>query len=206
MNQENPYDIELPRGSALKAVGLFLLEIIRIGLISFAIILPVRYFLVQPFFVHGASMSPTYLDKDYLIIDEASFRVFKRDPVRGEVVVFRPPNEPKKFYIKRVIGLPNETIEIKEGKIYLVSKENPEGVVIDESAYLADSVVTQAPKGELRIQLKEDEYYLLGDNREQSFDSRMFGPVHYDSIVGRTWIRGLPLNRAEAFTAPSYNF
>jgi signal peptidase I len=93
----------------------FLVELVQVLLISLAIVLPVRYFLVQPFSVKGASMEPNFYEREYLIIDALSYRL--RHPVRGEIVVFRPPNDRHDYYIKRVIGLPGETVEIMNGKV-----------------------------------------------------------------------------------------
>ena len=92
------------------SVALFFVEVIQIILISCAIIIPIRYFLIQPFYVKGASMEPNFFDSEYLIIDELSYRM--RVPERGEIVVFRYPRDPKEFFIKRIIGLPGETVEV----------------------------------------------------------------------------------------------
>lgn len=204
--EENPYYFERRKPSFLRAAGEFILEIVKIVLISLAIIVPVRYFLIQPFYVKGASMEPNYLDKDYLIIDEASFRVLKKEPVRGEVIVFRYPKDPSQYFIKRVIGLPGETIEISDGKIVIYNAGFPSGITLDESRYLNPSVKTTTNKGTLRIELGPDDYYVLGDNRTQSLDSRTFGPVHFADIIGKTWLRGFPFDRLGVFEVPMYNF
>ncbi len=184
----------------------FVFETIKILVFSLAIIIPVRYFLIQPFYVKGASMEPNYLDHDYLIINEANFRVLKRSPERGEVVVFRYPRDPKQFFIKRIIGLPGEEIEIKDGEVIVYNARSSEGLVLDESAYLADEEHTTTNKGSLKIKLEAQEYFVMGDNRGASLDSRAFGPIHYDAIVGKTWIRGFPFQRITTFESPEYNF
>ncbi|HLD81989.1 MAG TPA: signal peptidase I [Patescibacteria group bacterium] len=204
--EENPYYFEKRKPSFLRAGGEFILEIVKIVLISLAIIVPVRYFLIQPFYVKGASMEPNYLDKDYLIIDEASFRVLKKEPVRGEVIVFRYPKDPSQYFIKRVIGLPGETIEIKDGTITIFNTQFPSGVGLDETKYLDESIKTTTNKGSLRIELGADDYYVLGDNRNQSLDSRTFGPIHFGDIIGKTWLRGFPFDRLGVFEVPMYNF
>lgn len=185
-------------GATLGAVVLFLTEVVQIVIIAAAIIIPVRYFLIQPFIVKGASMEPNYYDGEYLIIDEVTYRF--RDVERGEIVVFRPPNNSSQFYIKRVIGLPGETVEILNGKITISNKEYPNGVNLSE-IYIEDYT-----SGRERITLGLDEYYLLGDNRDASLDSRRFGAVSKDELVGRVWIRGLPLDRIGTIDNPDYNF
>ncbi|MBI4135330.1 signal peptidase I [Candidatus Uhrbacteria bacterium] len=179
---------------ALAYVG----ELVRVVVISLAIILPVRYFLVQPFYVKGASMEPNFYDHEYLVIDEISFRF--REPKRGEIVVFRYPRDPSQFFIKRVVGLPGETIEIKNEELRIKSDEYREGIGLEET-YLDQDMRWY---GEHAVTLKEDEYYILGDNRDSSLDSRQFGPISRELIVGRVWLRGWPLDRITRFMAPIY--
>lgn len=185
-------------GASLGAVILFCVEVVQIVIIAAAIIIPVRYFLIQPFVVTGASMEPNFYDSEYLIIDEVSYRL--RNIQRGETVVFHPPNDPDQFYIKRVIGLPGETVQILEGKIIIENKEYPNGVALVED-YIEDYT-----NGQVRTTLGLDEYYVLGDNRDASLDSRRIGPVPLDSIVGRVWLRGLPLDRLGTIQNPDYLF
>ncbi len=185
-------------GPTLGAVAAFVLEIVQIAALALAIIIPVRYFLVQPFIVKGESMEPNFHDNEYLIIDELTFRF--REPERGEIVVFHPPGaNDSQYYIKRVIGLPGETIEVKDGKVIVANEENPNGFILEED-YLDD----YTPGRDRRV-VGLDEYYLLGDNRDASLDSRAFGPVPKDNIVGRVWIRGLPLEKIGTFSLPEYN-
>lgn len=183
----------------LRAVFAYLLELTQVVLVSLAIIIPIRYFLVQPFYVKGASMEPSFFDKEYLIIDEISYRF--REPERGDIVVFRYPLDPNQFFIKRIIGLPGEKIRINDGQITIFNSKSLEGQILDESPYL-DHVFTV---GEKTITLKADEYYLLGDNRNSSLDSRVFGPVKNKLIIGRVWLRGWPLARLDSFDAPKYS-
>jgi signal peptidase I len=190
--------VEPEKGSSFfGSLARFALEIVEIVVISLAIILPIRYFLVQPFYVKGASMEPTFDDKEYLIIDELSYRM--RHAERSEVVVFRYPLDPRQFFIKRVIGLPGETIKVSGEKITITNDAHPEGFVLDESAYLSPDVPTH---GDRTVKLAPDEYFVMGDNRTASLDSRTFGPLPAQNIVGRVWIRGWPLNRATVFRAP----
>lgn len=183
--------------SLLGSIGRFALELVEIVVISLAIILPIRYFLIQPFYVKGASMEPTFDDHEYLIIDELSYRF--RAPVRGEVVVFRYPLDPRQYFIKRVVGLPGEKIRVSDSAVVIVNAENLDGFALDESEYLAPGTITH---GDRTIELGADEYFVLGDNRSASLDSRTFGPLPLKHVVGRVWIRGWPLDRAAIFSAP----
>ncbi len=180
------------------SITLFILEVLQIILISSAIIVPIRYFLIQPFYVKGASMEPNFYDQEYLIIDELTYRT--RSPERGEIVVFRYPRDPSQFFIKRVIGLPGETVQIEDGHVTLYNTEHPNGVLLTES-YIGDMLTS----GTKKVTLAANEFYVLGDNRGESMDSRIFGPVTRNHFIGRVWIRGLPVNRAATFPLPTYN-
>lgn len=177
----------------------FLAEIVKVVLISVAIIVPIRYFLIQPFYVKGASMEPTFHDNEYLIIDEISYRF--REPRRGEVVVLRNPRGEKDFFIKRIIGLPGERVVIENGVVRIFNAEAPAGFVLNERTYLSPNVRTTH---ELDVSVGRSEYFILGDNRGSSLDSRSFGPAPRADIVGRTWIRAWPPQKLRLFSAPVY--
>ena len=115
---------------------------------------------------------------------------------RQEVVVFRYPKDPTKYFIKRVIGLPGEKLELKNGQVRIYNQANPNGFLLDESAYLSKTVFTQ---GEITVQLKDDEYFVMGDNRPYSSDSRSWGTVPKDDIVGKAIFRAWPLTRINIF-------
>lgn len=181
----------------MQALGKFIWEMVQIAAIAIAIILPVRYFLVQPFIVKGASMEPNYYENQYLIIDELTYRF--RDPIRGETVVFHPPGNETQYYIKRVIGLPGETVEVRDGHMVIYNEEYPNGMTLDET-YL-----TEETTGRQRVTLGRDEYFLMGDNRDASLDSRVIGPIPFANITGRVWVRGLPLDHAGVLEVPAYN-
>lgn len=168
---------------------IFAWELIKVVVISMVIIIPVRYFLIKPFYVKGASMEPNFHDKQYLIINEISY--FLGDPFRGDSVVFRYPLDPKQYFIKRVIGLPGERIVIDNGGVTIYNSIHPQGVALEES-YLAPGTITS---GEIDLTLSNDSYFLLGDNRTESLDSRAFGPVKRSYIVGKTLFRGWPIDK-----------
>ena len=177
--------------SGIKYALNFVWEVLKIVIIALAIIIPIRYFLIQPFFVKGASMDPNFWDGDYLIIDEISYRF--NEPQREDVIVFRYPLDPSQFFIKRVIGLPGETVKIEDGRVIIYNQEaSEEWIILNESAYLKD-VYTP---GSLEISLGDEEYFVLGDNRDASSDSRKWGGLNKKYITGRAWIRAWPFNRA----------
>ncbi len=172
----------------------FFWEIVKVVIVSALIVIPIRYFLIQPFFVSGASMQPQFSNGEYLIIDEIGYR--NSAPRRGDVVVFRYPKDPSQFYIKRIVGLPDETVQIQDRKVLIFNKENPWGLQLEESSYLRQGEIT---RGDINIKLGDDEYFVLGDNRQASSDSRVFGPVEKKFIIGKVWLRAWPPDKAKVF-------
>ncbi|OHA59904.1 MAG: signal peptidase I [Candidatus Vogelbacteria bacterium RIFOXYD1_FULL_46_19] len=163
-------------------------DIVRFALITLIIVVPIRAYVAQPFIVSGVSMDPTYHDGEYLIIDELSYHF--RSPKRGEVVVFRYPKDPSKYFIKRVVGLPGETISFAREAITI--KKGEQSWTIKEP-YLTDGISYQAEV----IELGPEEYLVLGDNRNLSLDSRSWGPVQEKLIKGRVLVRLLPLSEIQ---------
>lgn len=175
----------------------FLWEVVKIVIISLCIVIPIRYFLFQPFFVKGMSMEPNFDDGQYLIVDEISprFDGYKR----GEVIVFKFPQNPSQYYIKRIIGLPGETIEFFGSEIIISGGKNG-NLILDEKEYLSYASNYQ----NLKITLKDNEYFVLGDNREASADSRRWGTLPEKYIVGRVWLRAWPFDKFELVKIPIY--
>ena len=173
-------------------------EIAEVVLIALITVFVVRNFLVQPFLVNGASMEPNFHGGDYLIIDEISYRL--RQPERGEVIVFHYPNDESTYFIKRVIGLPGERIVLKDGKAKIFNNEQPQGFILDEN-YLSSYVSTYGDKD---ATLKDGEYFVLGDNRGASFDSRNWGALKKSEIIGLVRLRLWPINKVMAFEKPAY--
>ncbi len=184
--------------SVKSEVFAFVWETIKVVVISLAIILPIRYYLVQPFFVKGASMEPSFEDGDYLLVNEISYRF--SEPERGDVVIFRYPLDRSQFFIKRIIGLPDETIEIKDNTVVIYNKEKPNGFVLNED-YLAPE---QKTLGSSVIKLDDNEYFVLGDNRLQSSDSRRWGPINKSLITGKAFLRPWPFTRASRIRSVYY--
>jgi signal peptidase I len=184
----------------LKNFFVFIFELLKIVVISLVIILPVRYFLIQPFYVKGASMEPNFFDSEYLIIDEITYRF--EVPKRGDIIVFRYPQDPREFFIKRLIGLPGEEVQVKDGEVIIFNKEHPDGETLKED-YLPANVKTYAISDE-KVKLGDNEYFVLGDNRNSSKDSRSFGVVNKSFIIGRVLFRGWPVDRVHVFETPAY--
>ncbi|HMN19063.1 MAG TPA: signal peptidase I [Candidatus Moranbacteria bacterium] len=191
-------------------VGSFLWEVVKVFFWALLIIVPIRVFLFQPFFVQGASMEPNFHDGDYLIVNEFGYKDTEislagtsllavhpfRDLERGDIVVFQYPRNPKQYFIKRIIGLPGETVMVKEGKVFVTPKEGGEAKMLDEQAYVDEKVNTA---GNVSKVLAQDEYFVMGDNRPQSHDSRAWGPVTKDKIVGKVLLRAWPLGKARVY-------
>ncbi len=151
----------------------------------------VRAFLIQPFFVQGESMEPNLQDGNYLLVNQLSYTL--GDPRRGDVVVFRAPPEPDTNYIKRIIGLPGETIRIVNGTFRINNDENPSGFTLDEP-YEVAGTVTRPDGDQTTWELDGDEYFMVGDNRipGKSSDSRSWGPVEEHFLIGKAWLRVYP--------------
>lgn len=169
----------------------FLFDLLKLGAIILFIVVPLRVYVAQPFLVSGASMAPTFQTGEYLIVDQASY--YFGDPQRGDVVIFRFPYNPDTFFIKRVIGLPGETVQITNGVVTIRNDQYPDGTTLDEP-YVENangSPVTETTS------LGPNEYFVLGDNRNSSSDSRAWGPLPERYIVGRALIRLLPVSELD---------
>lgn len=162
-------------------------ELARFAIIAIIIVVPIRIFIAQPFIVSGSSMYPTFVNGEYLIVDELSYHL--GEPKRDDVVIFKYPLQEEKFFIKRIIGLPGETVEIKKNVVTIYNSENPNGMV------LAEPYIKVEFETEEKRTLLPNEYYVMGDNRNASSDSRYWGPVRRDLLVGKAFLRLLPPTR-----------
>lgn len=189
-------------GTKEKTTGQSFWELVRFALIALAIVIPIRIFIVTPFVVSGSSMVPTFEDKDYLLADKISYEL--GDPKRDDVVIFLYPNDPKnnpdrnfllryfdpgKSFIKRVIGLPNETVDIKDGIVTITNEKYKDGLKLDQS------YVKNVSNDTMHFELKADEYFVMGDNRTGSSDSRYWGAVRREFFEGKPFLRLLPLSK-----------
>lgn len=172
-----------------------LFEVAETVIIAVAAVFVIRAFVAQPFLVSGASMEPTFFNGDYLLIDEIAYRF--REPSRGEVVVFRYPGDHKSYYIKRIIGLPGERVVVKNEMVTVFSGG---GEKVLHEAYLDGNRTS----GSVETVLGSNDFFVMGDNRSFSFDSRSWGPVKDDELIGLVRFRLWPVNHAMAFSAPVY--
>lgn len=183
VNEENTLNTSLPPSSGSNRSN-FWKELLKLVIFALVIVIPFRLFIAQPFIVDGASMDPTFQDGEYLIVDELSYRF--RGPERGEVLIFKYPKDPDKYFIKRIIGLPGERISIESGEVIIFNGEHPDGFALVEP-YV---VLEKNENGD--FSLKDGEYFVMGDNRRESADSRLWGAVPEENIVGRPIVRFIP--------------
>lgn len=176
---------------------LYIWEVLKIVIVALLVVVPIRYFVFQPFFVRGQSMEPNFHQGDYLIIDELSYQF--RAPQRGEVIVFKYPQDPTQRYIKRIIGLPGETVKIKSGQVSIY--KNGQIQTLDELTYLPQSTQTL---GDMEITLDNNDYFVLGDNRPVSSDSRRWGVLPEENIIGRVLLRAWPVSVMAKVEVPVY--
>ncbi len=195
-----------------------ILDIVFNIVVIVAIVTGIRTFLVSPFQVEGSSMSSTLEDNQYIVINKLAYRI--GEPRRGDIVVFRPPNEQQKYYVKRVIGLPGDEVILRDGSVYLRKAGSDRETKLEE-IYLDErnsGKTFRHPPGsgngdEIRYTVPADRYFLMGDNRQGSLDSRSFtladgDPAPYveeDAIKGRVWFVALPITKIHALEPPDYN-
>jgi len=172
-------------------------EIFETFVIALVAVFLIRTFIAQPFLVSGSSMEPTFYHGNYLLVDELTYSF--REPQRGEVIVFRYPKDPNSYFIKRIIGLPGEKVILEDGKIII---ENSEGVKELKENYVFS--YQKYNKDRLEVALGSQQYFVLGDNRNFSYDSRSWGPLERYYIVGLVRLRLWPLNEVMAFNKPVY--
>jgi signal peptidase I len=175
-----------------------ILEFIKTVAIIVVIAFLVRFFLIQPFVVEGQSMEPNFHDREYLLVNKLVYRLHK--PQRGDVIVFHPPSRPDINYIKRIIALPGDTVDIQDDKILV------NGVQIDEP-YLGGNktLIQNSPVAHLKETLGQDMYFVLGDNREHSSDSREIGDIPAANIIGKAWIVVFPQKYFGLVHHPTYS-
>jgi len=166
-------------------------DLFTLALLIIVVVIPIRVFIISPFVVDGGSMHPTFENLDYLIVDEILYDFSA--PARGDVIVFRYPNNPSIFYIKRIIGLPGETVYINRGAV-TISTAAGDKMTLDEP-YIVNEDATYTKS----VSLNSDEYFVMGDNRPNSSDSRVWGPLPKKDIIGRVDLRLLPLNKIGFF-------
>ncbi len=193
----------------MQQVKSFIKEFLEIAIISLIVVLPIRYYIAQPFLVSGASMDNTFHNGNYLIIDEISYRF--QEPKRGDVIIFKVPPKGLElqhvdqnktvFYIKRIIGLPGETVSVNGDEIKVYKTATSSGKVLSEPYIFIDkNIQSNFSNIKVNISLGKDEYFVMGDNRHNSSDSRLWGVLNKNNIRGRVLLRLLPVNQISTFT------
>lgn len=162
-------------------------DVLYFVIIVVFVVVPFRMFVAQPYLVDGSSMDPTFKNGEYLIVDELSYRL--ENPQRGDVIIFRYPLDPKEFFIKRIIGLPGETVKLTSSGTFIYNKDYPNGFKLNEPYVAFDKEISET------FTLKDGEYFVMGDNRPDSADSRYWGAVPRGNIVGRPFIALFPLDK-----------
>lgn len=157
------------------------------ALFALGLALVVRLFIATPFIVSGASMEHSFENFDYLIIDRVTYQL--ADPQRGDVVVFGLPQETSRDLIKRIIGLPGETVRVHGDAVTIINTEHPGGIILSEPYLTQENL---GGVSEMNVTLGKDQYFVLGDNRRVSADSRLWGTLPRKDIVGRVLLRLYP--------------
>lgn len=184
----------------LKRIGLFFLDVIEVFIVAGAIFIIVYFFLFQPHQVQGNSMFPNFHNREYILTDKISYRF--HEPERGDIVIFKPPGQENYEFIKRIIGLPGENLKINGGEVYINERRL-------EETYLQDSIFTRPgsfmAEGET-VSVGENQYFVMGDNRSFSSDSRDWGFVPAENVAGKAWIRYWPPSEAGVIKDYHYSF
>jgi signal peptidase I len=187
MEKEQMLDEEMVKQEPEKTLSQSFWELVRFALIALIIVIPIRLFVAEPFVVSGSSMFPTFENGNYLIVDKISYRFHR--PERDDVIVFKYPNDPSKYFIKRIIGLPGEKVEIKGSVVTIINADHPDGIVLDQP------FVENNSENNSHYELGADEYFVMGDNRNASSDSRYWGPLNKKFITGQAFLRLLPVTK-----------
>lgn len=176
----------------IRVLGAFFVDIIETVVIAIFIFVVVYMFLLQPHQVRGESMLPTFENSQYILTDKLSYRF--SPPQRGDVVVFKSPQDGSFDYIKRIIGLSGEKVKLSAGKVIIINSDYSGGQTLNESYTNGAPTAPGVKLGEGEEYLiPPDHFFVLGDNRSQSTDSRVFGAIKKESIIGRAWVRYWPL-------------
>jgi signal peptidase I len=171
-------------------------DLFTIGALIVLVVIPVRTFIVSPYIVDGESMHPTFENLDYLVVDQLVYNLHA--PQRGDVIVFRYPKDPSVFYIKRIIGLPGEKVSINHG-VTTILNANGDKIPLSEP-YIVNEDTTYTSD----ITLTSGEYFVMGDNRPNSSDSRIWGPLPAKNIIGRVDLRLFPVQKTTFFPGATH--
>lgn len=188
----------------LSSLGSFILDILETLVVSLAIFVVTYVFVAQVHQVKGDSMLNNFRDGEQIITNKLTYKF--REPKRGDVIVFKYPNAPQYDYIKRIIGLPRESIQLTNGLVKIYNQDNPDGFLLSE-VYIDSNVVTTGKSfladGQV-YKIPDNDYFVMGDNRERSSDSRQWGPLPYNDIIGTSWVRYWPPQALALIESPKY--
>lgn len=173
--------------SFFKKIGHVFLDFIQTTVVALSIFVIAYLFLVQPHQVKGSSMIPNFIDQEYILTDKISYRF--HEPQREDVIIFTAPNNPEYEYIKRIIGLPGERIKIERGVIFINNEQLTEDYLPDSFQTLSGRFLKEGQT----YSIPDNQYFVIGDNRNHSSDSREWGSVPRSNIIGRAWFRYWPL-------------
>lgn len=171
----------------LRNLWLFFLDFLETIVVSLAIFAVVYVFLFMPHQVDGKSMEPNFHNGEYILTDKLSYRF--NAPKRGDVVVFHSPQDERSDFIKRIIGVPGDTLKVEKGYVYLNDQRLEENYINDPGGVLSGRFLREG----LEVTVPPDQYLVMGDNRDHSSDSREWGFVGIDGIVGRAFFRYWPV-------------
>ncbi|OGY24310.1 MAG: signal peptidase I [Candidatus Woykebacteria bacterium RBG_13_40_15] len=189
-------------GEKTSILAIFI-DIIETVVVAAAIFVVLYIFLIQPHEVKGASMEPNFYDGQYILTDKITYRFNK--PQRGDVIVFKSPTNPDVDFIKRIIGLPGEKVEIRNDHIVIYNSEHPNGFTLTEPYQITEPISGGSYlRDGKKVEVPADSYVVLGDNRTHSYDSREWGPITRKSIIGKAWLRYWPPNKISIIKGITY--
>jgi signal peptidase I len=181
----------------MKRLGTFFLDILEVVVFAVGFFFFVYLLILRPHKISGQSMMPNFQDREFLLTEKVTY--YLRDPKRGDVVVFAPPSSDTDEFIKRVIGLPGERIMVKDGRVYingnLLEENYIGGITTNGGSFLKDGQEYTVPA---------NQYFVLGDNRQNSSDSRYWGPITKKMVSGRAWVAYWPPSLAGVIPDPAY--
>ena len=178
----------------------FVFDFLETIVVALSVFVVIYLFIVQPHEVKGSSMEPTFQNNEYIITDKISYRFGK--PNRGDVVIFKAPVNPDVDYIKRIIGLPGETVMVQSGRIYIDGKMLNEPYLEDLTPIFPGGFIKEG----VVVSIPENHYFVMGDNRPHSSDSREFGPIEKKLIIGRAVFRYWPINNLGLIPGANYRY
>ncbi len=170
----------------------FIWDLLKTAIVVVVIAFGIKYFIVQPFIVDGSSMEANFHNNEYLLVEKIGYHFHL--PRRGDVIIFHPPGQANENYIKRVIGLPGETVEMLDNKVKIINTTHPDGIFLQEP-YISGNVKTTVSGDNNKFEVGANELFVLGDNREHSSDSREWGNLPLDNIIGRAWLDIYPFSQ-----------